>query len=285
MLKPSKVSIRGLRTFCAAAQQASFREAGDMLFITASAVSHQIKSLEEGLGGPVFVRAGRTITLTPLGQSLYNDIRPLIEQMDTVVSRHQHDASRTMLRVSVQPFFASELLVPRLREFSAMHPDIDLQIGTSDESSDKHPPEADLSIRLFESPPPSLACDRLFPLRLVPAGSPEFASQIKVKKGVIQTEFPIIVHETQADAWQNWSTASGIALPEGTRTIRLDSMIAVARAAEEGVGAALMPVPLGQRWFESGSLVRLFDQEWVAEVSYFLVWKIIHFVQVQKYQV
>jgi LysR family glycine cleavage system transcriptional activator len=79
------------------------------------------------------------------------------------------------------------------------------------------------------------------------------------------------VHETRPKAWKNWSESTGIAIPAGSKVTRLDSMIAVVRAAEQGIGAALVPVPIANLWFEQGSIVRLFKQELVADVSYFLV--------------
>ena len=94
-----------------------------------------------------------------------------------------------------------------------------------------------------------------------------------VKNKKIVSEFPIIVHETHPKAWTQWAEASGIQLPENSKVIRLDSMIAVVRAAERGIGAALVPVPIGDLWFKEGSIVRLFKKELVADVSYYLVCK------------
>jgi len=273
MISNPKISLRGLRTFCVAARYESFRTAGEALFITASAVSHQIKSLEEELGEQLFDRNARELSLTETGRSLYEDVSPLIEQMNSVVAKYKKGATRSSIRISVQPFFASEYFVPRLREFTAEHPEIDIQVGTSDETAEKHPSDADLSIRLFRSPPADMPSNLLFPLRMAPAGSPEFKNEMTVKKKTIVSEFPIIVHETHPKAWAQWASAAGIQLPENTKVIRLDSMIAVVRAAERGIGAALVPVPVGNLWFKEGTIVRLFKKELVADVSYFLVCK------------
>lgn len=254
-----------------AARYQSFRTAAEELFITASAVSHQIKSLEEELGEQLFDRNNRDISLTEKGKTLYEEASPLIEKLDEVVANYKKGASKSSVRISVQPFFASEFFVPRLSEFTARHPEIDIQVGTSDESSEKHPADADLSIRLFRAPPPNTLSNLLFPLRMVPTGSPEFKKSLKVSKNKIVSEFPIIVHETHAKAWTQWAKASGIKLPENSKVIRLDSMIAVVRAAQRGIGAALVPVPIGELWFKEGSVVRLFKQEFVAKVSYYLV--------------
>lgn len=264
-------SLRGLRTFCIAARYKSFRAAGEELFVTASAVSHQIKSLEEELGTQLFDRKSRELRLTDSGKALYDEVSPLIEQLDAVVAAYKVGASVTSIRISVQPFFASEYFVPRLSEFTAKHPEIDIQVGTSDESSEKHPADADLSIRLFKSPPPNMQSHLLFPLRMAPAGSPEFKKAMSVRKKKIVSEFPMIVHETRPKAWSQWAEAAAIQLPEKSKVIRLDSMIAVVRAAQRGIGAALVPVPIGELWFKEGSIVRLFNHEYTADVSYYLV--------------
>lgn len=271
MLRKPKISLRGLRTFCVAARYESFRTASEELFITASAVSHQIKSLEEELGEQLFDRTGRDIILTETGKALYDDASPLIDQLDTVVAKYKKGAISSSIRISVQPFFASEYFVPRLSEFTTDHPEIDIQVGTSDESAEKHPSDADLSIRLFKAPPSNMLSNLLFPLRLAPAGSPDFKKAMTVKNKKIVSELPIIVHESQPTAWKKWAKASGIKLPESSKVTRLDSMIAVVRAAQRGIGAALVPVPIGDLWFKEGSIVRLFKQDYVADVSYYLV--------------
>ena len=271
MITKSRTSLRGLRTFCVAAKHQSFRTAGEKLFITASAVSHQIKNLEEELGEPLFERSSRELRLTEKGRSLYEEISPLIKQLDDVAASYKKGGRRSSIRISVQPFFASEFFVPRLSEFTAKHPEIDIQVGTSDESSEKHPPDADLSIRLFRSPPSDMPSKLLFPQQLAPAGSPDFKKAMTVRNKKIVGEFPIIVHEPRPKAWAQWSIASGIQLPENGKVIRLDSMIAVVRAAERGIGAALVPVLPGDLWFKQGSIVRLFNKDLVADDGYYLV--------------
>ncbi|MBT8101830.1 MAG: LysR family transcriptional regulator [Gammaproteobacteria bacterium] len=271
MIGKPNVSLRGLRTFCVAARYESFRTAGEELFITGSAVSHQIKSLEEELGEQLFDRTGRETSLTETGRLLYEEASPLIEQLDSVVAKFKKGARRSSIRISVQPFFASEYFVPRLSEFAAEHPDIDIQVGTSDESAEKHPSDADLSVRLFRAPPANMPSNLLFPLRMVPAGSPAFKKAMTVKNKKIVGDFPMIVHETHPKAWSQWSAAAGVQLPDDSKVIRLDSMIAAVRAAQRGIGAALVPVPIGDLWFKEGSIVRLFKKEFVADVSYYLV--------------
>ena len=265
------ISLRALRTFCAAAQKESFREAAEQLFLTSSAVSHQIKHLESELGGKLFTRTSRSLTLTEKGQALYADLHPALASLDSIVEHHSVRKARRGLRISVQPFFANELFVPRLHEFVAEHPDIEISIDTNDESPEKHPDTADISIRIFRSPPTSLACDRLFPLCLVPAGSPSLYDKIKIIGGRITEAFPLIIHESRPKAWRQWEKTARLTIPKDAPTVRFDTMTAVARAAERGMGAALVPLQLSQGWFESGSLVQLFDQKLTTTDAYYLV--------------
>ena len=265
------ISLRALRVFCVAAERESFREAAELLYLTSSAVSHQIKQLETELGLMLFERTPRSLTLTAEGRALYEDIQPLLLDFDAVTTKHAKSGQTRSLRISVQPFFASELFVPRLQDFVAEHPDLDISVDTSDESSEKHPASADVSIRIFKAVPAALASDRLFPLRLTPAGSPDFYDSIKIRSGKIISDFPLVLHESRLKAWKQWERSSRIGIPDHGNSIRLDSMIAVARAAERGMGAALVPQQLSESWFQSSSLVQLFDHELITKDAFYFV--------------
>jgi LysR family glycine cleavage system transcriptional activator len=211
------------------------------------------------------------LTLTEAGRSLLDDIKPLITRLDEVAARHRVSATRSSLSISVQPFFASEVFIPRLPEFTRDHPDIDIKVDTSDESAEKHPATADVSIRVFKSPPEGLSSDRLFPLRLIPAASPDLHKKIVVNKTSVTGDVPLLVHDNRPKAWRQWQQSSGVQISQDASIIRLDSMIAIARAAERGLGAALVPVQLSDAWFESGSLVPLSDHELVTRDAYYFV--------------
>ena len=264
-------SLRELRAFCIASELGSFRAAADRLFLTASAVSHQIKGLESKLGSQLFERNTRSLDLTDAGHELFGDVRPLLEDLDTVMGRHARTTEQSRLRISVQPFFASELFVPRLADFRDVHPDIDITVDTSDESTEKHPSNASVSIRIFKRPPANLTAHKLFPLRLIPAGSPKFYDKVELRAGKVNSEFPLILHESRPRAWSQWERSSGIRLPRGAPVTRMDSMIAVVRAAERSLGAALVPGGLIDAWFHADTLVPLFEHELLTDESYFVV--------------
>lgn len=257
--------MRALRAFCAAAERESFREAAEELYLTASAVSHQIKHLETELANDLFTRTARGLTLTDSGQALYNDLQPVLDALDMVIERHSALPARGSLRISVKPFFASEVLVPRLNEFSKMHPGLNIDVDTSGENTEN----SDASIRLYPTSSAPKTADKLFSVRLIPVSSPAFYDSIKVRAGKIVSDFPIIVHDSRPGAWGQWQRSSRIRLPSDSKTIRLDSMIAVARAAEQGLGAALIPAHLVDRWLQAQVLVPLFDHELRAKDAYY----------------
>lgn len=272
-ISKKKLSLRGLRTFCVAGRHQSFRIAAEELFVSASAVSHQIKALEQELQQVLFDRKLQAMELTEAGAALYAEINPLIRQIETVTERFASRFGRRALRVSVQPFFASEMFVPRLPGFTAEHPKIDIHVDTSDETSEKYATDFDVSIRLFRTAPPNLMSDRLFSLRLVPAASPPFREKWRAALAAPNVELPLIVHSSRPNAWKEWAESAGFEAPNPSSIVKLNSMIAVARAAERGLGAALVPVPLSDAWFASGSLVKLYPHEFVARDGYYFVYR------------
>jgi len=268
-----RLSLRSLRTFCVAGRHRSFRIAAEELFVSASAISHQIKGLERELQTSLFLRRPQSLEFTDAGATLYAEIDPLIRQIDVVTQRLSSRFRRQSLRISVQPFFASEMFVPRLPEFTGKYTGIDIHVDTSDETYEKYAADFDVSIRLFRTAPANLLSDRLFSLRLVPAASPEFCERWQPLEPESLQGLPLIVHATRPNAWKEWAESAGCGQLRPSSVLKLNSMIAVARAAERGLGVALVPVPLSDAWFHSGSLVRLFDHELVGRDGYYFVYR------------
>lgn len=273
VMKPVKnrISLRGVRTFCIVAQRSSFRLAAEDLFLTPSAISHQIKSLENELDVKLFDRSARKLQLTEAGSTLLRESSPLISQLDQVASRFQSRYRQRQLRVTLQPFFATELLVPRLSGFINDNPEVAISIDTEDQSAEKHPTRADVSIRLFRHTPRNLDVKELFRLRLVPACSPTLAKRIPDIERASLEGLPLLVHSKRPSAWRDWANSIGVAAVDLSNAIRLETMISVARAAEQGLGVALVPLPLSENWFRSGNLVRLSEHELETPDRYLMV--------------
>src|SRR5262249_44010857 len=164
-------STRTLRAFQLAARSGSFKTAASQLFLTPSAVSHQIRALEEELGVALFHRGARTLMLTDAGARYLEEIEYLFQRLDTATRELRARAGRSTLRLRVASFFANEFLLPRLAALHAAQPDIDLEIDTDGTGTDIHPADADVSIVLGSGSWSELQAHRLFPQAYVPACS------------------------------------------------------------------------------------------------------------------
>ncbi len=263
--------FRNLRAFCIAARHRSFKTAADELCLTPSAVSHQIKELEEALGVRLFERRTRSVELTTAGHALLAEIDPLIEAIDRGVARIARRNRRMQLRLQLPPLFAAELFIPHVAAFCDAHPSIDIQLDTRDPRPAQHPPAADLSVLLAAAAPQGLKALRLFSTSLVAACAARHVAAAERLGARLLCESALIVHRSMPHAWSSWAQEAGLEEPEPRSVIELDSMIAVLRAAERGAGLALVPPALAAGWFESGRLVRLFPVELALAEAYFLV--------------
>jgi LysR family transcriptional regulator, glycine cleavage system transcriptional activator len=266
-------SVRGLRTFCVAARCLSFKAAAEELCVTPSAVSHQIKGLEQQLQALLFERRTREIALTELGSMLFAQVEPLLTELDNVTARFmQRNGQRRVLRIALLPFFASEMFIPRLSAFADRHRTIDIRVETT-EAGALHAAATDASILLLPNRPTEGCAHALFPLRLAPACSPQLARELKLGDPRALLGATLIVHKGRPHAWQDWFASMAIALERPPKVIHLDSMFAVARAAERGLGVALVPIPLASTWFNSGALVRPCIGELETTDRYYFVYR------------
>jgi LysR family glycine cleavage system transcriptional activator len=263
-------TLRSLRAFCVAARTRSFRVAAEEIFLTPSAVSHQIKELEDLLGVPLFERKTRSVELTAAGQRLFEEVAPLLEALDRSLTRVAR-RSRRRLRVQAPPFFASELLLPRLASFCAEHPNVDIQLDSQGSQGPANLPTVDVSVLLADSPPAGQRAERLFPVTLTAVCAREHAPAVARLGPRVFDEFALITHKSQLPAWGEWAAAAGLDTSAPRHLIELDSVHGVVRAAEAGLGIALVPEPLCARWFDRGALVRIYPVEAPSCGTYFVV--------------
>jgi LysR family glycine cleavage system transcriptional activator len=263
--------VRNLRVFCVAARHRSFKLAADELYLTPSAISHQMKELEEALGVRLFVRKSRALELTAAGTTLLEEIEPLLTALDRALTQIARRSGRRTLRILLPPFFASELFIPRLTGFCAQHRGIDIQIDTREPRPSLHPPTADVSILLADAEPRGVQASRLFALSLTAVCAPQHAPAVAQLGSAVLREMALIVHKPRPHAWASWAEEVGLEAPEPKNVIELDTMFSVVRAAERGVGVALVPSRLCEAWFRSGALVRIFATELPTADTYFLV--------------
>lgn len=273
MIANLKTPLRLLRAFCLAARHSSFKVAAERLALTPSAVSHQVRELEEQLGVTLFERRTRSVVLTPVGQQLLEELEPALEAVAVAVNRASHGSgARPQLSVVMPPFFASELFAPRLREFHERHPNIDLHIDTTDPRPEQHRGYSDLSVILSAEPPSDVeyAAVRLMPLELVAVAAPKVAAKMAGKRGGRAfDDLSLIMHRSfRSDLWEAWL---GIDLRRVQNVVEFDNMTAVLRATEQGGGVALMPARICGPRFERGTLVRIDGFRLPATDAYWLV--------------
>lgn len=264
-------SLKYLKTFHVAATRLSFKAAAEALFITPSAVSHQIRTLEQQLGVTLFVRGPRALTLTEAGADYLEQIDALFRRLESVTEQLQVRFGRAIARLHVPPFFANELLLPRLQTFLEATPENDIELDTILAPLDSHPADADLSIVVGSGPWEGLEAYCLFAQRFTPACSSVLRARLSINTAADLNGQTLIVHDARRDAWDRWAQAQGLASLRPGKLVRVDTMFAAAEAAERSLGIALVSAPLGARRFESGSLVRLFAEELDSGDSYFLL--------------
>ncbi len=262
--------IRGLRSFCVAAKCLSFKHAAAQLFLTPSAVSHQIKQLESQLDLTLFKRGTRSIELTSAGKQFYQSIQPIIHQLESTISEFTNTQENKTIVISLPEFFASELFIPQLSEWSEQNPDINLQLETVKSGSE--PSQiADLSIVLANGKPNASIVQELFPIRYAPACNKKLYKKLKNSGFKALQNTPLILHRARPWSWHQWADNIGIDDFDPKQIIQFDSMYGVVRAAQQGMGIALVPLPMSKTWFSEELLVKLFDEELNTNDRYYLI--------------
>jgi LysR family glycine cleavage system transcriptional activator len=265
-------SLKFLKTFQVAARLKSFKAAAEELHLTPSAVSHQIKALEEQLGVALFERGMRTLALTDAGAHYLEHISDIFARLESVTEQLKMRYGRSILRLNVPPFFARALLLPRLASFTQAREDTDIRIETSSSAPKSHPPEADLSVVVGMGPWEGLTVHELFAQSFIAACSPGFLLENPIETYADLNGKNLLLHEERRDAWERWATGLKIPPIKPNRLVRLNTMSAVVLAAEQGVGVALVPSRLSADRFAAGGLVKLFTaDELTTNESYVLL--------------
>lgn len=263
--------LKFLKTFQIAARRGSFRAAAEELFVTASAVSHQIRQLEQQLGVALFERRPHSLTLSEAGAWYLAQLDEVFGLLNSATAQLHARYAKRVLRLQVPPFFAQELLLPRLAQFSAAHPDTDLRIATRIAPEEVHPEDIDVSVVIGKGHWPGLQVRSLFAQTFVPVCSPELLAASGVHDVAQLAGESLIVQTRRHDLWERWAASVGLPALQPRQEVRLDTMSAVVDAAERGVGFALVSAPLSRERFERGALQRVFEQEITTGEGYFVL--------------
>ena len=240
----SRLSLDLLRGFRAAARHLSFTPAAHELFVTQSAISHEIKTLEEQLGRPLFRRVNRSLQLTQTGEELYRAIDEALTLIDTATERAS-GPWRT-LSVSTTVALASTWLVPRLPRFAALNPEVDLRVVASNDAIDLKRDHIDVAIRFVLASTAQPSLEKLFDYRQFPACSPAVgrsrARPLRTPADLanhVLIDFETILYGRPWYDWHQWFNAMQLRAIRGSGWMRFSHYDQVIEAARNGSGVAV----------------------------------------------
>jgi LysR family transcriptional regulator, glycine cleavage system transcriptional activator len=253
--------LAALRAFEAAGRHQSFKKAANELGVTPTAISHQIKLLEETLGFPLFKRGVRRIDLTPEGQRLLPVLRDGFDRIDEVLSELRRP-KREILTLSATPLFTARWLVPRVDSFRELNPGVDLRLHASVETADLLGGEADAAVRYGRGPYPGLIAKALVAQRFVPMCNPSLGlshpDQLR--------QLPLLHSEwyrqgPETPTWPQWGEIAGVTGVDWSKGVTFTDESHAIQAAIAGQGVALLSPLLLAPELEIGSLVQPFGPE------------------------
>lgn len=263
--------LTALRAFHAAGERLSFQEAARQLGVTPSAVSHQIRTLEEWLETPLFTRMARRIALTPSGRRFHRELSAAFDNIRLAAERAR-GAKRTRLKISALPLITNVWLIPRLGAFEKLHPNITLAIETENRIADFDREDVDIGIRNLRAPTPGLCARKLLDIRLVPLCARRLTNGANALRQPPDLAQHTLIHvSARGDAWRRWLKAVGLPGLKPKREIMFDTVPAALEAAARGHGVTLGMSPLVWEAPAASSLVVPFAPKVEADSSYYLV--------------
>lgn len=275
-MRRSLPPLRALRAFEAAARHLSFAQAAAELGVTPGAISHQIKSLEDWLGAPLFERLTRALRLTEAGEAALPLLTDGFDRLAEGTARMRERLDQNLLTVSVSPGFGSLWLVPRLDRFRRLHPEIEVRIDGTDRIVDIAGGEADVAIRYGPGGYKDVDSHRLFGMRATPVCSPELLKQAPALKSPADLRHQTLLHIEWKEAegsWRTWLMAAGVSDVDPFKGPRFTKEEMAVRAALDGEGIALIGDRMAADHLSSGRLVRPFGADLTTQLvfAYFLL--------------
>ena len=269
--------LNPLRAFEVAARHLSFTRAAEELFVTPSAVSHQVKTLEENLGVQLFIREAKTLVLTPAGTAYLPGVQMAFKQLADATHR-LHSKDRPALKVNMPPTFAVKWLIPRMDRFMQAHPDIDLKVSTSNHRIDFERDDFDLAIRYGRGDYPGLYSRLCLPVEVMPVCSPALLQGSAPLEVPSDLKHHTLLHDdsTYTDVsnpdWAMWLEHAGATDVDASRGPSFWPSHLVINAAISGLGVALVKKNWIEQDLAEGRLVRLFESiRLPVAFSYFIV--------------
>lgn len=259
-----------IRAFEAAARHMSFVKAADELCVTPSAISHQIKSLEEFLGHNVFAREGNRLELTGIGRSYLNQLTEILDALDRASAAATSRGKRGPLRVIVSPSFGARWLMPRI-DSCPLRDNLRVthSVGAPDTNFSRN--NADVVLQWQFEQVPGVVVEPLMQSGRYPAASPEVASRICAPEDLLAE--PLLRDDTY-DNWDEWFDMAGLSHDGNLVTGGVHSSCElIMTAAENGQGIALVFDAMARGTLKDGRLVRLFDIETAPIILYSVAYR------------
>jgi LysR family glycine cleavage system transcriptional activator len=264
--------------FEAAARTLSFTQAAEELFITQSAVSRQIKALEDHLGLKLFERRPRSLVLTESGQALYRIATDVLDRLQAATDRLKADTRARQLSITTTTGFASLWLIPRLRRFTSVHPDVDVRISATTDVLNLERSLIDLAIRYCRPDSVPEGAVKLFGEEMIPVCSRALlrdkARPLKRPEDLVHhtlLHFDYVGAEMMYMDWGTWLTSRGIGDLKPAGALHFSQYEQMIQAAISGQGVALGRQPLLNDLIEAGTLGVPFQQPLVGSRAYFIV--------------
>ena len=235
-------SLNGLRAFEAAARHLSFTQAASELNVTQTAISHQIKRLEQELGVRLFIRQNRALTLTPEASEYLPGVRAAFNDLRLATDRLLRREDGHVLTVSTLASLAAKWLLPRLSAFQEAHPGIDVRITTSTSLVDFQRDNVDAAIRYGRGQWAGLRADWLMADEVFPVCSPALLTGERPLKCPEDLKDHVLLHtsNTNSDDWRLWLTAAGLPADLSKQPgITFDMIFMTIQAAIDGIGVAM----------------------------------------------
>jgi LysR family transcriptional regulator, glycine cleavage system transcriptional activator len=267
-------SLNGLRAFEAAARHLSFTQAASELNVTQTAISHQIKRLEQELGVRLFVRQNRSLTLTPEANQYLPGVRAAFNDLKLATDRLLRKDQDHVLTVSTLASLAAKWLLPRLSAFQEAHPGIDVRITTSTGLVDFQRDNVDAAIRYGRGQWPGVRADWLMADEVFPVCSPALANGTKPLKCPEDLRDHVLLHTSNAnsDDWRLWLTAAGLPADLSKQPgVTFDLIFMTIQAAIDGIGVAMGRTSYVQDDIAKGRLVVPFKIALPADAGFYLV--------------
>lgn len=252
--------LNALRAFEASARHLSFTRAASELNVTQAAVSAQVKNLEARLRVPLFRRLPRGLALTDEGQALLPMLSDSFGRLGLLLEQFEGGQYREPLTVAAVGTFAVGWLLPRLPAFQQAHPFVDLRLMTHNNKVDLAGEGLDYAIRFGEGAWHGTHAEPLIAAPLAPVCAPSIARRLRAPRDLLRET---LLRSFRADEWSRWFAAAGVQdAPAVLRGPVFDTSLALAAAAAQGAGVALLPV----RLFEHDLQAQRLEQPFATEV-------------------